>query len=192
MTSNHSDLLLVIDFVNDIVHPDGKISGSAKYIADHQVIQQANKAIATARSHKMPILFVKVGFSTNYLECPSNSPIFGKAKQYQALQLGGWGTEFHQDLQIQPQDNIIIKHRVSAFYATDLEAFLRANQIQRLYICGVSTDMAIQTTAREAHDRDYQVTILKDACGAMNQELHDNTIKSLERIATVIPVDQFK
>lgn len=186
-----SSVLLVIDFINDIVHSEGKISGSASYVKDHKVIEHANKAISSARDRKIPILFVKVGFSANYLECPKNSPLFGKARQYQALKLNTWGTEFHEKLNFQPQDIVIVKHRVSAFYATDLEVFLRANQIQKLYFCGVSTDMAIQTTAREAHDRDYQVNIIKDACGAMTQELHENTLKSLERIAVILPAKDF-
>ena len=185
-----SSALLIIDFINDTVHPKGKISGSAAYVKEQNVIGHANKAIAIARAEQMPILFVKVGFSSNYLECPRNSPIFSKAKQYQALQLNTWGTEFHETLDIQPTDIVIVKHRVSAFYATALEAYLRANQVQQLYICGVSTDMAIQTTAHEAHDRDYKVTIIKDACGAMTQELHDNTLKSLERVAAVLAADQ--
>ena len=182
--------LLVIDFINDIVHPDGKISNAATYVKEQQVIERANQAITTARKQKIPILFVKVGFSANYLECPVSSPLFNRAKQLQALQLHTWGTEFHQALDIKPNDPVIVKHRVSAFYATGLEAFLRANQVQQLYICGVSTDMAIQTTAREAYDRDYQVVIIKDACGAMTQELHENAIKSLERLATVLSVSQ--
>lgn len=182
--------LLVIDFINDLMHPDGKTSGAAIYVKEHQVIEHANQAITIARQQDFPILFVKVGFSANYLECPSTSPMFSRAKQLQALQLNTWGTEFHQALDVKPNDPIIIKHRVSAFYATGLETFLRANQIQELYICGVSTDMAIQTTAREAHDRDYQAIVIKDACGAMTPELHNNAIKGLERIVSVVSVNQ--
>lgn len=177
--------LLVIDFINDIVHPDGKIANTAEFVKQHQVIAKANEAIQFAREQNFLLLFVKVGFTVQYLECPKNSPIFGKAKQFQALQLHSWGTEFHHELAINPQDAVIIKHRVNAFYGTDLETFLRANQVERLYLCGVSTDMAIQTTARDAHDRDYQVIIIEDACGAANQEIHENTLKSLARIAEI-------
>jgi nicotinamidase-related amidase len=182
--------LLVIDFINDIVHSDGKIAGSAAYIKKYKVIEHANKAIAAAREQKIPIFFVKVGFSSNYLECPMHSPLFRRAKEFKALQLNSWGTEFHETLNFQSSDNVIVKHRVSAFYATDLETYLRANQIQKLYLCGVSTDMTIQTTAREAHDRDYKVAVIKDACGAMTEELHENTIKSLERIAMISTTEQ--
>lgn len=177
--------LLVLDFINDIVHPDGKIASSAGFIQEHHVIHHANAAIAFARKNKILCAFIKVGFSTDYQECPAESPIFGRVKQLQALQLNTWGTEFHAAIEITPKDLVIIKHRVSAFYATSLEAFLRANHISNLLIAGVSTDMAVQTTAREAHDRDYAVTIVADACGAASLEVHENTLKLLQRITVI-------
>lgn len=178
--------LLVLDFINDIVHPNGKIAGSAAFIKEHAVIENANKVISFARFNNIPVIFVKVGFSANYLECPERSPIFGGAKQKNALKLNEWGTEFHELLDVQPNDMIITKHRVSAFYATDLEAVLRPNHIDTLLITGVSTDMAVQTTAREAHDRDYKVIIVADACASGSAEIHESALKLLQRVATII------
>jgi ureidoacrylate peracid hydrolase len=67
---------------------------------------------------------------------------------------------------------------------------LRANQVKRLYLAGVSTDLAIQTTAREAHDRDYHLTILQDACGAASMEEHLTTLNQLKKIADILPCDK--
>lgn len=180
--------VLIIDFINDIAHIDGKIAASAKLIKERNVIENANRVIAYARQNKLPIAFVKVGFHQHYPECPKNSPVFSKAMQMNALQLDTWGTEFHADLDYQ-NDLMIVKHRVSAFYSTSLEVFLRANQIDTIIISGVSTDMAVQTTAREAHDRDYKVIIVGDACCSGTIEAHEATLKLLERISTVIDVN---
>ena len=184
--------LLVLDFINDIVHVDGKFTATANFVKEHQVIDHANQVIAYARQNEIPIVFVKVGFNTGYPECPTHSPVFGRAKEFNALQLNTWGTEFHEKMDIKPQDLVITKHRVSAFYATPLEAFLRANQIHTLIITGVSTDMAVQTTAREAHDRDYKVVIVADACGAGSLESHQSTLKGLERIGVVTDTSNLK
>jgi nicotinamidase-related amidase len=178
--------LLVLDFINDIVHPDGKIAASAGFVKENNVMAHANDTIAFARKNNIPVVFVKVGFSSGYKECPLSSPIFSKAKQLQALQLNTWGTEFHDEINKNQDDLIIIKHRISAFYATPLEAFLRANQIQNLIMCGVSTDMAVQTTAREAHDKDYKVIIVSNACGTATSELHESTLKLLQRVTQVV------
>lgn len=184
--------LLVIDFINDIIDPDGKISSSAAFIKENAVIKKVNQVISFARQNKIPVVFVKVGFSADYIECPTNSPIFSKAKEFQALKLNSWGTEFDKNLNRLPTDLTIIKHRVSAFYATSLEAFLHANKIQTLIIAGVSTDMAVQSTARDAHDRDYNVTIISDACAAASSEMHENTLKMLQRFCTVVKSDELK
>ena len=81
-------VLLVMDLINDIAHPKGKIARSSGYIEKHQVIDKANRLIKWARGKDIPIGFVTLGFSKGYPECPKHSPIFGKAIENQALQLG--------------------------------------------------------------------------------------------------------
>lgn len=183
-------VLLVIDFINDIVHPHGKRSSTANYVADNRVIQQANEAIVFARKKKIPIIHVKVGFSSSYIECPLNSPLFGKSKEDNALQLGEWGTKFHEEMDVQESDTVIVKHRVSALYATPLESILRANQIDTVIVSGVSTNMAIETVTRELHDRDYKVIVLGDACGAATLEAHEAALSTLRKLAIVCNVNQ--
>lgn len=185
--------LVVIDFINEIVHVEGQVAkgGNAKFIAEHQVIQHANQAIAIARDAKIPIIFVKVGFSKGYPECPIHSPIFGSAKQNNLFQLNTWSTEYHPDLDFRPGDISIVKRRVSAFYNTDLEAILRAQGIDTVILCGVSTAMAIDHTARDAHDRDYNVIVLKDACAAMDQTHHDAALLVINRLGKIIQTQDF-
>jgi nicotinamidase-related amidase len=185
-----SSLVLCIDFINDIVHPDGKISHSALYVDKYKVLEKANQAIDLARRKDIPIVHVKVGFSANYLECPKQSPLFSSAQKYNALQLGTWGTEFHQDLDVQSEDRILVKHRVSALYATPLATILTANKVDTVLICGVSTNMTIDSTTRELHDRDYSVVVLQDACGAASLDIHEATLANLSRLAKVIEVDE--
>ncbi len=64
--------LIVIDFINDIVHPEGKIPSCAEYVEKYDVIANANKYISEARKDVIPIIHVKVGFSKNYMELPKN------------------------------------------------------------------------------------------------------------------------
>ncbi|QGP49938.1 Isochorismatase family protein YecD [Piscirickettsia salmonis] len=182
--------VLVIDFINDIVHSDGKIAKAAFYIQQNNTLEKVNQVIHLGRDHHYPIIFVTVGFSENYIECPTASPVFQYAPKLAALKLGEWGTATHEALDRQADDIDVIKHRVSAFYNTKLEAVLRAQNIERLIIMGVSTDMAVQLTAREAHDRDYEVIIVEDACATADANLHQMTVGALARIATVVCTDQ--
>ncbi|WP_392562909.1 isochorismatase family cysteine hydrolase [Orbus sturtevantii] len=181
-----------IDYIIDIMHPEGKIARSASQAAERNIIANANQILTIADSKGWLKLLVKVGFNANYIEQPKHSPVFSKANQIGALTLGEIGTDFHPDLHTDKVDMIIVKPRVSAFYCTELEAVLRANKIEQLIIAGVSTAMTVQSTAREAHDRDYAVVIIEDACAAPTQDEHDSSIKFLNNIATVMSTAQLK
>ena len=52
--------------------------------------------------------------------------------------------------------------------------------------------MVVQTTARDAHDRDYNVTIVSDACGAGSMDSHSSTLKELEKIAIITKSSELK
>lgn len=184
--------LIVLDVINDIVDPQGKLAGggTAAHAQDRNLLRNVNAVIAQARSQQWPVIFVKVGFGVNYAEQPKASPFFGKAHTAGALALGRWGTDFVDGLDVQASDHVVVKHRISAFYGTPLEAILRANHIERLVLTGVSTTWAVESTARDAHDRDYQVVIVEDACAARSEEDHHGSIKNLAAIAAVTSVDQ--
>ena len=182
--------LLALDFINDIVHPEGKIANSAKHVEERNTISHANRALAYARESDWLVILVKVGFESNYHAQPKNSPMFGSANRIRALEFGSFGTDFHEALDVQSTDLILEKPRVSPFYGTPLEPALRSNRVDHLYLCGVSTSWAVQAAAREAHDRDYQVTIIADACSAPSEEEHQISIRMLSKIATIITADQ--
>ncbi|PLP98305.1 cysteine hydrolase family protein [Cupriavidus pauculus] len=182
--------LVVLDLINDIVHAQGKLAGSgtAAQAAARNLVTACNAVIAHARARQWPVIFVKVGFSEGYAEHPKDSPVFGKARAAGALKLGGWGTAFVDGLDVQPDDAVVNKHRVSAFYGTGLEAILRARHVNRLVLTGISTNWAVEATAREAHDRDYKVVVVENACAARSEDDHRQALKNLGAIGTVTTV----
>lgn len=184
-------IYLVLDMMNDLVHVDGP-NGQAPYgeqARARRIVENTRVAIDKARAAGVSIGFVRVGFSPDYRECPPSSPIFSNARKNQIFKLGGWGTETHPDLGQQPDDFDIVKHRVSPFYATSLEAVLRAQGITRIYCSGISTNAVVQATVREGHDRDYEMVIIEDGCCGLTTEEHEIAMKSLERFCTVTHSD---
>lgn len=179
--------LILIDFINEIVDEKGKFAGKGypTFVKTHGVLENVNAAIAKARAKDIPVIFVCVGFSPDYREWPESSPLFGAAKKFGALQLGAWATEIHESLNRTDTDFLIIKHRVSAFYATSLEAILRTLKVDALLLGGVATDIAVQSAAREAHDRDYRVVVLEDLCGAGSEDDHAQGLRLLAKVAIV-------
>ncbi|RUR07928.1 cysteine hydrolase [Legionella sp. km772] len=183
-----STAFIGLDYIIDIMHPRGKIARCAAQASERQIILKANQALAIAHEKNWLPILVKVGFNEHYLDQPKNSPMFGKVHELGALNLNAAGTAFHPDLHTH-NCLCIIKPRVSAFYGTNLDAALRANQIERVLLAGVSTSWAVQSTARDAHDRDYQVNIIEDLCAAGDLDEHQLSINLLSKIAKIIHLD---
>ena len=184
-------LFLVLDMQNDLVHAEGP-SGAGplgQQVRERQIIEKTARAIAKARKAGVLVGFVRVGFSAGYPECPANSQVFSAAPKNGLFQLGQWGTEIHPDLVQQEGDIQVIKHRVSPFYSTTLQAQLSAKHITRLYCSGVSTQAVVQATVRDAHDRDLEVVLLEDLCAAHSDEEHRNSVQSIGRFCTTTTSD---
>jgi nicotinamidase-related amidase len=92
----------------------------------------------------------------------------------------------HSALSPQPGDFDVVKHRVSPFYSTNLEAILSANDVSRLYLSGVSSSGAVLSGAKDGHDRDYEVYVLDDCCCALSEEQHQAVIDQVKRMTTVL------
>jgi nicotinamidase-related amidase len=184
---------LVLDMQNDLVAEDGPNGKSplGAEVRGRGILARTAAAIARAREAGAAVGFVRVGFSASYAECPAGSPIFAPAKANNLFRLGTPGTEIHAQLGRQEADWLITKHRVSPFYATDLDAYLRANRIERIVCSGVSTQAVVQATIRDGHDRDYAMVLLEDCCAAHSAEEHRNSVGSLGRFCQVATSDAF-
>lgn len=184
-------IYLVLDMENDLVHDDGPGSKAplGEQVRQRQIITKTANAIKKARQAGVLVGFVRVGFSSDYQECPKSSPVFSGAPQHGLFKLGTWGTEIHPGLEQFSSDIHVVKHRVSPFYSTTLEAQLRAQRIARIYCSGVSTQAVVQATVRDAHDRDYEVVVLDDACAAHSVEEHVNSMQSIARFCKTETTD---
>jgi nicotinamidase-related amidase len=178
--------LIVIDYINDIVHEKGKMASCAKYVKENNVIDKVNTALKNARKKNYSIIHIQLGHDKDYNTCCKTNAMFNVIEERQAFILGSWGTEFYADIDINDNELIVVKHRVSGFYGTDLEAILRSNRVEKIIIAGVSTNMAVELTAREAFDRDYIIEIVEDACASYNKEMHDFSIKFMSNFSRII------
>ncbi len=182
---------LVLDMQVDLVGETGASANSplGAQVLERDIVAKTARATEKARAAGLAIGFVRVGFSPSYAECPAGSPIFGGAKAAKLFRLGSPGCEVDPRLGRKDSDWLITKHRVSPFYATDLEAYLRAGGIGRIFCSGVSTQAVVQATVRDGHDRDYAIVLLEDCCAAHSTDEHRNSIGSLARFCRVTTLD---
>lgn len=183
--------LIVMDFINDLTHEEGKLGkkGHVDFIKENNTIENLNRAIKKARSENFLIIFVKISFAKDYKNQPNTSNLFKKAKENNAFQVNSWGTKFNENILKTNDDIEIIKSRMSPFYGTHLESFLSTNGIKTLFLAGVATDLVVQSAARDAHDKDYDVFILQDCCATNSNKAHDCSLEILKKFVNVISVE---
>ncbi|MEU6084302.1 isochorismatase family cysteine hydrolase [Streptomyces sp. NPDC047108] len=182
--------LLVLDLINEIAHPDGKYNDVClDQIERRDVLGHARRAIDRAREKGIPVVYVVVGFSPGLADWPPTSPLFTEAADGDRLILGTWGTEVHDSLRPEAHEPVIAKRRVNPFLGTHLELILRSYGVDTLLLTGVTTDLVVLSTAREAHDLDFRVEVLEDATATSSPELHEAALTLLRRTADVTTVD---
>lgn len=117
------------------------------------------------------MIYVKVAFRPGYPEVSPRNKSFSAIKQQASLSAALTTTEVHPDIAPGPADIVVTKRRVSAFSGSDLEVILRAQGITHLALCGIATSGVVLSTAREAADIDYQLTVLADCCMDGDEEV---------------------
>jgi nicotinamidase-related amidase len=88
-------------------------------------------------------------------------------------------SEIHPDVAPLPHEKVVLKHRYSAFYHTDLETVLRVQKIRDVVICGVMTNLCCESTARDAYYRDYRVFFPVDGTATVSEEMHLASLTNL-------------
>jgi len=96
-----------------------------------------------------------------------------------AALIGTWDAEIVDELKplFHPPAEVIRKHRFSAFFDTRLDTLLRIKDIKTLIVCGVSTTLCVETTIRDAYQRDYDVIIATDAIATDSDEAHQASMR---------------
>jgi nicotinamidase-related amidase len=183
--------ILIMDCQNDIVHENGKMAAMnngamAKLIKQHNVLGTIARLAEAGRQASIPIIHVRHAYRPDYLDAPENTPILAGMKENQILKDGSWGAEIHADVKAHPSDIVITKTRVSAFYASPLEAILSAQGITHLVLTGIATDGVVEGTARDGVDRGYYVTIPDDCCATFSEEAHASVLRGVLGMLTTV------
>jgi nicotinamidase-related amidase len=93
---------------------------------------------------------------------------------------GEYGHEIIDELKPRPGEPIVDKPGKGAFYATDLNEILKSRGIRQLIVCGVTTEVCVNTTVREANDRGYDCLVLEDCVASYFPELHAAALKMIK------------
>jgi nicotinamidase-related amidase len=170
-----STALLIIDMQRDFVLPGGFGEALGNDVTPLQAtIQPIRRVLEAARKLGMSIIHTREGHRPDLSDCPPSKLVRGRGKTRigdpgpmgRILVRGESGHDIVPELYPNPGETVIDKPGKGAFYATDLELILRNRAIKTLIVCGVTTEVCVNTTVREANDRGFECVVLSDCVGS--------------------------
>lgn len=191
--------LIVVDAVNDFCSPGGYADREGLDIQPAQAaVPRIRRLLRDGRGRLDTRVFIRPVYGTGanwylseaWLERAARANPSGGHNRYPVCAPGSWGAEFVPGLEVDPGgDLVVVKHRYSAFFGTELDLVLRARGVRTVLLAGVATNVCVESTARDAFFRDYHVVLVEDACAAYSAEEHAAAILNIRRwfgqVATV-------
>jgi len=170
-----STALLMIDMQRDFVEPGGfgEMLGNDVALL-RSTIEPCKRVLEAARGAGIPIIHTREGHRADLADAPPSKlrrgglevGIGDAGPMGRVLVRGEYGHDIVPELYPLAGEPVIDKPGKGAFHETDLHLILRNRRITTLIVCGVTTEVCVHTTVREANDRGYECVVLSDCVGS--------------------------
>jgi biuret amidohydrolase len=178
--------LIIIDMQRDFLEPGGFGDALGNDVSRLQAIVPTLKTLLeTFRSMNLPVIHTLECHQPDLSDCPPSKIKRGKGEltigdagpMGRILVKGEPGNGIIPELAPLPGETVIYKPGKGAFYATPLQSVLQEKGITHLLITGVTTEVCVQTTMREANDRGYECLMVEDATESYFPEFKQSTLE---------------
>jgi nicotinamidase-related amidase len=181
--------LLIIDMQRDFMEPGGfgeTLGNDVSQLA--RAVKPIAAVLAAARANEMLVIHTREGHLPDLSDAPPAKIARGEPSRRigdpgpmgRILIRGEAGHDIIPELSPLDSEVVIDKPGKGAFYATELGDVLKKYGIENLLVCGVTTEVCVNTTVREANDRGYRCVVLADGCASYFPEFHDMGLKMIK------------
>jgi len=181
--------LLIIDMQRDFVYPGGfgaALGNDTSLLL--KAVEPTRKVLAAARQAGILVVHTREGHRPDLSDLfPSKkqrgrlaTTIGDKGPMGRILVRGEYGCDIIDELKPIDGEPVIDKPGKGAFYATDLGEVLSARAIRQLIVCGVTTEVCVNTTVREANDRGFDCLVLEDCVASYFPEFQDYALRMIK------------
>jgi nicotinamidase-related amidase len=183
-----STALLVIDMQRDFVDPGGFGELLGNDVSPlQQIIPPLQQLLAAWRANGLLVIHTREGHRPDLSDCPPSKLQRGQltigigdsGPMGRVLIRGEYGHDIVSQLAPLPGEPVIDKPGKGSFYATELHTILEQHTIRSLIVTGVTTEVCVHTTVREANDRGYECLVLADCTGSYFPEFHTIALKMI-------------
>jgi nicotinamidase-related amidase len=173
--------LLVIDMQRDFVEPGGFGEQLGNDVSQlRRVIPPLRKLLTGMREDGYLVIHTREGHRPDLSDCPPTKVARGRLScgigdvgpMGRILVRGSYGHDIVDELKPLGDEVVLDKPGKGAFFATDLDFTLRNRGIESLVVTGVTTEVCVNTTVREANDRGFRCIVLSDCCASYFPEFH--------------------
>jgi nicotinamidase-related amidase len=181
--------LLIIDMQRDFLEPGGFGETLGNDVSRLQrAVAPCQAMLAAARTARLCVIHTREGHLPDLSDAPRTKiergapslRIGDPGPMGRILIRGEAGHDIVDALTPAAGEIVIDKSGKGAFYNTELDATLRKRTIENLLVCGVTTEVCVNTTVREANDRGYRCVVLADCCASYFPEFHDMGLKMIK------------
>jgi ureidoacrylate peracid hydrolase len=170
--------LIIIDMQNGFCHEDGFMNKiGLDWTTSRDAIGPVKQLADAARAADLPVFYTRYTLNPDYSDAGLITEIFPEIMDAKGMVRDTWDAEIVDELAPKPGDRVVDKTRYSAFYDTDLEQQLRDLKTEALIVCGVTTNVCVESTVRDAFFRDIRVIVPSDATAAVTPELHEGALE---------------
>ena len=181
--------LLMIDFQRDFVDPGGfghALGNDVSLL--RRAVPPAEQVLKAARASGLFIIHTREGHRPDLACCPPSKKARGRlaagigdpGPMGRILVRGEEGHDIVKELYPEPGEPVVDKPGKGAFYATDLDSILKHRGIRHLVVCGVTTEVCVHTTVREANDRGYECLVLEDCVASYFPEFQQAALAMIK------------
>lgn len=173
--------LMIVDMQNGFCHSDGSFSQLGFDITMFLgAIEGCATLVRAAHASDVPVIFTRYVYQPDYADGGLlTNELIPAIKGSNHLAAGSWDADIVDQLTPSDHDLVIDKSRYSAFYGTRLEPILTNKRIKSLVVAGVTTNMCVETTVRDASQRDYYTYTVSDATGEASLERHNHALNTI-------------
>ena len=176
---NSTSALLVIDVQNDFCADDGVHGYRGSDLQWAQaVVEPTERLLEEAHRRSVPVIFVRT-YHDRWSDHESNYLRDSRVGVLHHLQPNARGSEFYR-LRPGADDYVLTKRRYSAFFGTELDILLRNLGTRKLILAGVATNVCVETTARDACMRDFDVVVVRECVAAYSEAAHSAALANID------------